>query len=274
VDSNNLLDIRRDESKILLQRVVESLEADERVAAAWLFGSHGRGDADDLSDIDLWVVVEDKYIGELVAKRREYVARPGEPLLMVEAPQNAPTGGGYLLALYEGEAGPHQIDWYWQPQSQARIPQQVAILFNRANIPHAEQAPPQSTEEVARIASEKVAFFWAMCDIAAKKIARRQSWAATRMLSMLGQTLDEVVWLAGVRDGQPGFGYEGVVPPPVQPAEQLALLQKMVREMASLLPAISAIGGVVPSDKAASQICNFLALADVLVNKDPTASKP
>src|SRR5437868_5689604 len=109
-----LLVTRRAERAALLQRAIALLKADERVCAAWLFGSLGRGDADDLSDLDLWVVVEDEHIEEIVAARRDYVARLAEPLLMEEAPQNAPAGGGYLLALYGGDGGPHQVDWYWQ----------------------------------------------------------------------------------------------------------------------------------------------------------------
>ncbi|MDT0261082.1 nucleotidyltransferase domain-containing protein [Jatrophihabitans lederbergiae] len=43
----------------LLLRIVELLRAEPRVLAAWLYGSHGRGDADEYSDLDVWVVTED-----------------------------------------------------------------------------------------------------------------------------------------------------------------------------------------------------------------------
>src|SRR5262245_11518310 len=97
--STQLLETRRVESGALLTRIVELLEVDSRVGAAWLFGSRGRGTADDLSDIDLWVAVDDAHMSEVSASRRDYVARPGTPLLIEEAPQNAPTGGAYLLVL-------------------------------------------------------------------------------------------------------------------------------------------------------------------------------
>jgi predicted nucleotidyltransferase len=38
----------RAEREALLARIVGLLEADKRVTAAWLFGSLGRGDADEL----------------------------------------------------------------------------------------------------------------------------------------------------------------------------------------------------------------------------------
>lgn len=44
----------------LLARVIETLEGDGRVRAAWLAGSHARGTQDRYSDLDLWLVVDEK----------------------------------------------------------------------------------------------------------------------------------------------------------------------------------------------------------------------
>jgi len=66
--------IRRDERAALLQRAMTLLQEDERVVAAWLIGSEGRGETDELSDIDLWVVVADEHIDVVKARRREIVA--------------------------------------------------------------------------------------------------------------------------------------------------------------------------------------------------------
>ena len=51
------------------------------------------------------------------------MAGVGRALLLEEAPQNAPPGGGYMLVLYGGQAGvgPQQVDWYWQARSKARV---------------------------------------------------------------------------------------------------------------------------------------------------------
>src|SRR5262245_48960355 len=94
------LEVHEQERGVLLEQAVAALESDSRVVAAWLIGSLGRGDSDELSDLDLWVVVEDVHIGEVVAGRRECVARVAKPVLVEEAPQNGPPGGGYLLVLY------------------------------------------------------------------------------------------------------------------------------------------------------------------------------
>src|SRR5215472_20059 len=109
------LNIRIQEREALLQSVIKMLEQDARVVAAWLFGSLGRGEGDGLSDLDVWVVTADEYSRFVHAGRQDFVAHLAPPLLVLEAPQNAPEHGAYLLTLYPGQAGPHQIDWYWQP---------------------------------------------------------------------------------------------------------------------------------------------------------------
>src|SRR5260221_14193953 len=52
----------------LLSHIVAVLNADDRVVAAWLTGSLGRGEDDDFSDIDLGVAVRDSHAAELCAR--------------------------------------------------------------------------------------------------------------------------------------------------------------------------------------------------------------
>ncbi len=51
----------------LHQRILETLRADARVLAAWLTGSFGRGDEDDYSDLDYWIVVADTDVDAVAA---------------------------------------------------------------------------------------------------------------------------------------------------------------------------------------------------------------
>ena len=113
VTGEDALRQRQRERDELLDRIVAALRTDERVAAAWFAGSLGRGDADAWSDLDVWVVVEDEHAGAVIAGSRSFVAAVGSPLLILEAPQNAPADVAYLLVLYPGRAGPQQVDWYW-----------------------------------------------------------------------------------------------------------------------------------------------------------------
>src|SRR4051794_12310171 len=85
-----LLNTHRAERDALLQRAQGILDRDPRISAAWLFGSLGRGDADELSDLDLFIIVADEHRAALVADRYTYMAQLGDPLLILEAPQNWP----------------------------------------------------------------------------------------------------------------------------------------------------------------------------------------
>ena len=126
------------EHEALLECARVLLDGDERVAAAWLFGSRGRGDTDALSDIDLMVVVHDAHLEAVQQEWRALVARLGAPLLLRNLPRNAPPGGAYVLALYPGETGPLHVDWYWRGLSGAARPPATRAVVERAGvaIPH------------------------------------------------------------------------------------------------------------------------------------------
>ena len=66
----------------LLSRFVAVCEADPRVVAAFVYGSHAAGTADAYSDVDLGVVTTDEAHAEFLTGRGEFVRRLGEPLLL------------------------------------------------------------------------------------------------------------------------------------------------------------------------------------------------
>jgi predicted nucleotidyltransferase len=66
----------------LIERFTAACEADPRVVAAFLAGSHARGDADDHSDVDFGVVATDDGFEALWADRTAFVARLGEPIFL------------------------------------------------------------------------------------------------------------------------------------------------------------------------------------------------
>lgn len=180
-----------------IHTLAHALRSDKRVVAAWLFGSLGRREEDALSDIDIWVVVKDAHCAEIVAERSEFVTCIGTPIHRQEAPQNAPPNGGYLLTLYDSEVGLQHIDWYWEPASQAQIPKEVRLLFDRAELPSSllytcpiPIAPPLANPKAE--AEKSIAFFWSMVPITAKYIARRHLWTALSMIQMLRGTLVQI----------------------------------------------------------------------------------
>ena len=255
-----LLSIREREQSTLLNGIVEVLEQDDRVAAAWLQGSLSRGDGDALSDIDLWVVVKDEAAREVVAGRQEYAALPAHPVLVMENVRNAPPEGAYLLALYPGEAGPQHVDWVWQPESMAQKPDDEKILLDRVGLPVTSgtdwrafvQRPPGPALVDPRreeVLTQRVTFFWAMSVIVAKYIARRDSETVNEMTKMIAGTLDEIAELLDTRQSLPGRDpatESGVRSMGAE--EQFNLLLGLARDATNLHDELADTGALVPTE--------------------------
>lgn len=229
-----------------LAAMTERLQADQRVVAAWLFGSLGRGDADALSDIDLFVVVTDHEFAQIVEQRDSFMRQIEQPILILEAPQNWPPGGVYNMALYPGTHGPHQVDWYWVRQASAQIPSETRLLFDRHGLPrlttptHFEYAPVPE-RPAAEVASQAVNMFWVMWLITAKYTAR-EPWAdpfellkwLPRSLQTVAQFVDTPLTVSVDEHAYPS------------PAEKLQRLRELATVMATLMPKVVAKGGYIP----------------------------
>jgi len=243
------------EAAVLLRRITEGLESDERILAAWLVGSFGRGD-DPWGSAWVQVVAADEQIETFILARRENAARPAEPLLVVEAPQNAPPGGAYLMALYDGEAGPYEVDWYWQAQSGARVPADAHILFDRIGLPssglpngfnHSETPPALRAAQEAMSPAERradegrntVSLFWAMLLISASHVARGPAGEDVPFLPMLQNLLQDTRQFVGLSRE----------PAPVQtiPGAHLAALREIGAQMEALMPQAAERGADVPT---------------------------
>ena len=282
MSTDKLLQIRHREQETLLRRAVEVLQADQRVVAAWLFGSRGRHTPDALSDTDLWVAVEDEHIESFCQERQRYVTQLGQPVLLLEAPGNAPARGAYLMALYPGQAGVHQVDWYWQRQADASLPRHAQLLFDHGGIPRDSRQeqldppgkPPSLTlSERAERATQLSSYFWVMSNIAVKSVLRHQSWSAVSTIEMLKGLVDEVKRLVSLnmtRKGQEEWRTS--VLPPVAPREQIAMLRETAQAMELLTPEIEAIGGHVQS-VAIPSVYDFFDLADALLTQQESHSQ-
>ena len=221
------------------------MQNDTRIVAAWLFGSLGRNDADELSDIDIWVVVADEHIEEIVEYRQQYVARVKQPAFYVEAPQNAPQDGGYLMAYYDMPTGPHQVDWYWQPQSLAYIPAETAVLFDRVGLPHSEQPiefPDRDpVKEITETPLHFISYFWAMLLITAKYVARKSESEEMFLLPYV---------LGPFHKAQHRLGQAQIIidRPQTTRQEKLAILRCLADEMSELMLKMVGQGTAVPDD--------------------------
>src|SRR4029077_19700223 len=66
----------------LIARFTDVCAADDRIVAAFLAGSHARGEADAYSDIDLCVIAADNAYGGVAPPRGDLVRALGEPLFL------------------------------------------------------------------------------------------------------------------------------------------------------------------------------------------------
>jgi predicted nucleotidyltransferase len=62
----------------ILNRLTQILLSEPAIRAAWMWGSFGRGSADDLSDLDIWVAVADELMPEIVGRLLGLLPAAGE----------------------------------------------------------------------------------------------------------------------------------------------------------------------------------------------------
>jgi predicted nucleotidyltransferase len=255
---NLTLSTFQSEREALQKQIAEDLQKDKRIVAAWLFGSLGRDDADELSDIDIWVVVADEHIQDVIDHRQQYVARIKKPAFYVEAPQNAPQDGGYLMAYYNTRTGPHQIDWYWQPQSLAYIPAETVVLFDRIGLPHHDQPikfPNRDpVKEITETPLHFISYFWAMLLITAKYAMRQPEVEEMNLLPYVSYPLHKT---QQILDLTPTV----IHMPQATCREKLAILRHLADEMCGLMPRIASQGNAIP-DEAPKAVYKYLDLIE------------
>jgi len=233
VDAATVRKTRVAEREALLRRVVDVLREDKRVAGAWAFGSIGRGTADEWSDVDLCVVVQDEALAEAVAGRHQMVNKVGAALLEQDVPQNGPPGGAFRLAYYHGEAGLQEIDWVWRGYSGGAPPEEVRVLFGKQEL----RAAPPAREGAAKNADHRdpakarALFCWAMAGVCAKYVGHADLGRAVKVLGMVTEGQQFVRERLGVRV------FEGsTMVEPVGPREVLGTLRQQCLGLEELLP--------------------------------------
>ena len=256
-----LLDTRVSERSTLVRHIASYLEHDKRVRAAWLHGSLASGKHDALSDIDVWVVIDDEAASSIYSGRKKFITGPGRPSLMMDNIKNAPPQGAYMLVHYPGEVGPQHVDWFWQPESLAKYPDDALLLFDRADLPavpgdewrdemhQTDDRSPFNETALSSILTFKSKFFWTMSLIVAKYIARGDSETVDRMLELITRTLTETNdALRAKPRGDTGDTTFALDIKLTTAAEQFAMLDRLVKTARRMEKPIRAAGGAVPSD--------------------------
>ncbi|MGH2534454.1 MAG: nucleotidyltransferase domain-containing protein [Thermomicrobiales bacterium] len=245
------------ERDALLGRIVQALEGDNRVSAVWLSGSFGRGEADEWSDFDLHVAVQDEHFSAFLLERPALYRRVGTPILVQpeRIPSNSMPGGHFQLVLY---TGPIEVDWNIGPTSQAQRPAATTLLVNRADIPILTPPPLTPAERQAQ-ANHWLSYFWAMTPIAIKYAGRGASRQAASQIDLLTTAFIALWRLVELPDGPnpwlpttnrplepdlnarlPHLGWT------IDPAETLRVIRALCAEVERLHPALTALGVSIP----------------------------
>ncbi len=197
------MDARVEERDALLSSAHEMLLANDQVVAAWMYGSLGRGTEDGWSDLDIWVVLEDDAYPGVVENRRAFARQLGEPIIFVEAPQNGPPDGMYLMAVHDAPTGPHMIDWRFQPVSSGWKPDSKRMLIERRPLPIPDREIPFCgtatwKPTTAQDDENKAAMFLIMTLVQAKTIARNPSEPGMKFEDFILNLLREVLAFRGL----------------------------------------------------------------------------
>lgn len=231
------------EREALLNQINQSLIDDPRVRAVWLFGSLGRGDEDALSDLDIFVVVGDEDVPSDPLHRRSFSAQFDTPLLFLEAPQNAPAGGAYLLVYYDAPTAPHQVDWYWQPYSLAAIPPETKVLFDRVGLERSEVevtfGSRKSDQEQLAQPAHDISFFWAMLMILGKGVIR-DPWAEE--MGLLPLVLNPIHSTQNLLNLDSSLFSAEAIPTHQSPLTKLRILRQLADHMRTMMPLVSEQG--------------------------------
>jgi len=157
----------------LFAALMIEIEGDERIRAAWLWGSFMRGEQDALSDLDIWLAVPDEHVDQMAASVAAMCNTAGTVAFAAQNKHNAPKHGGYLGALIVGTRGLHHLDIYWQAMSVVEYPATKMFVDRRSESPstfrgavqkschatdqeHVSPTPLPSEGEVGGLANRKM----------------------------------------------------------------------------------------------------------------------
>jgi hypothetical protein len=223
----------------VLNTIRTAIEADERITAAWLAGSRGRGTADALSDIDIWLAVEDEAIGEINADPLVFVHAIAPTIMHIQAPSIAPVDGVFLLTWIQTAEGFEQVDWYFVPESTARRMPDTKVLFEKRRVPVSHPERQVLTgDELWREIDGMTKDALLMIANGRKQVARGASWRAVEHIKQAFMCLEKVFWLLEFGD-VPTFDNPGrrmiSHDVPATPVDQLRELERCHRMLADYL---------------------------------------
>jgi predicted nucleotidyltransferase len=170
----------RDHS-VVLSRFAEACSADDRIVAAFLCGSHARGEADEYSDLDLCVITRDEALERVMAGRAAFVRQLGEPVFMEDFGLDRITffilaGGAECELVFGREGELEELD----------VGTFVTLVDKRgildgAEFPFAKPAPDERREQLRQVLN----WFWHDLSHFMAALGRGELWWACGQLEAL-----------------------------------------------------------------------------------------
>ncbi|HET6822031.1 MAG TPA: nucleotidyltransferase domain-containing protein [Anaerolineales bacterium] len=245
------LESYRQSREVLLTSIITELSADEHCIAAWLTGSYARNDADEVSDLDIRVVIAEPYSDILCARQEQvshsttserlaFFSRFGQPALIHENNNNAPEGGTFTFVLYSDSA--LMVDWTLLPQMNAERPFQSLLLFDKANLPLSPPPEAEELEQSKKAVAEMWAFFWMMTAVTIKYIIRNDSVFVNHWLEVLHGLVEEIGRQLRREPSEYIRGSLTRLEP--TPEKQIESIRSLCRTMQELTPQIEQFSGV------------------------------
>jgi len=250
----NHLETYRRSREALLAGIVSELSNDERFIAAWLTGSYAWKDADEVSDLDIRLVVSDPYSKGLCSRSERVSHRTneerlalfrkfGEAALIHENNNNPPEGGTFTFVLYSGSA--LMVDWTLIPQANAARSFESLLLFDKANIPVSPPSGPEDLEQSRKAVAEQWAFFWMMAAITIKYIVRTDGVFVTEWLENLHRLVQEIERRIQRKPWSYTRGSLSQLQPTQQ--QQIESVRQLCRKMQELGVEVERFSGIVPA---------------------------
>jgi len=160
---------------------VQACQGDERIIAAFLFGSYTNGRPDQHSDLDLCLITTDEAYDDFVAQRDSFARSLGEPLFMEDF--NIPN----ILFLIFPDGSEVEIHHARESQLDRLFNERYAVLVDKKNvtanisISNPEVDPAEQTEKLRRL----IQWFWHDFSHFVTAMGRDQLWWAHGQLDVL-----------------------------------------------------------------------------------------
>lgn len=131
---------------LLLDQIIAKLRHSHDVHAVWLAGSRGRGTADEFSDIDIWIALDDDHIAPVIDDPLTYVHNVVPTIMHILAPSIAPGSGAFIGTWIPSDDEFVQVDWYFAPASTAKRDVDTVAVFGEVPLRQPLDLPalPQS----------------------------------------------------------------------------------------------------------------------------------